>query len=574
MRVRQGLLAVAFLGVCSVFLPACEKDPNEAQTWIDKLDDAREAEEAVRNLERLKDPKAIKPLGKVWRKMNRPSKILRTIVTLASYENKDPDKGPVRDATWDDAKEFLVEAVESYDPGDQRSIEDAVVAAEALGKTKDPGVVGTLIAAAQKAVPKLSPANAVRIAAIRALGKFKDPKGVDVLIRVLGADTETQRIQLFGAAANALAETGDPKALQALTQALIFVGPVYTQARGGITRLGKPAVDKMLAVYREKDDELNKMAKEKNLAKAAPGTMVFKGAMLLGDMRAKSATKELVAGLSTAPRVSYFNERTGEPGPPTHNAILDALKRIGDPSTAGEVWAYATAKTTDDATRPFAVDTYSWLTTSDDNLKQLLDWFNDKDQEDQLRIVAITAYGRLGRTAKDAAPLDELLKDYDAKLKAAEEKIKSGKTDDDKATGENEKANVTQWRFAVQEARWRIDAVIECKKDVACYTKLLEAKDVQPGKAGMPKAERALAEIFKMGEKAKDAVPALLKLAGTPERILRDGINLALPRIAATPCKECAEKLGKILDDQAEQTTLDALNSETRIVYHYFLSNQ
>lgn len=570
---RQIVLGLSLLGLVAL-LPACEKDPNDAQTWIDKLDDAREAEDAVRNLERLKDPKAIKPLGKIWRKMNRPSKILRAMVTLAAYENKDPDKGPVRDATWDDVKEFLVEAVESFDPGDQRSIEDAVVAAEALGKTRDNAIVGTLIAAAQKAVPKLSPANAVRIASIRALGKFKSPQGVDVLIRVLGADTETQRIQLFGAAANALAETGDPKALAALTQALIFVGPVYTQARGGITRLGKPAEDKMLAIYREQDAEMNKLAKEKNLAKSAPGTMVFKGAMLLGDMRSKGAIKELLAGLAAPPRVSYFNERTGEPGPPTHNAILDALKRIGDPGTANEVWAYATNPKTDDATRPFAVDTYSWLTTSREALPQLLKWFEDTAAEDQIRVVAMTVYGRLGRTAKDAAPLDDLLKGYDAKLKTAEDKIKNGKSPDDKAAGEDEKARVTQWRFVVQEARWRIDAPIECKDDVACYAKLLEAKDVTPGKAGLPKAERALVEMFKMGPKAAAALPKLLALAGTSERILRDGINLTLPRIAPSPCKQCADELGKVLDAQSDQTTMDALNSETRIVYHYFLANQ
>ena len=35
--------------------------------------------------------------------------------------------------------------------------------------------------------------------------------------------------------------------------------------------------------------------------------------------------------------------------------------------------------------------------------------------------------------------------------------------------------------------------------------------------------------------------------------------------------QELRQQLAKVLENQATQTTLDALNADTRIVYHYFL---
>ena len=135
-------------------------------------------------------------------------------------------------------------------------------------------------------------------------------------------------------------------------------------------------------------------------------------------------------------------------------------------------------------------------------------------------------------------------------------------------------AKDTDDRFvsALQEARYRIAAYVQCKTDAACYGGLLKGPDIQEGKPGMPKAERALMELYKMGEKGRPALSLVLDAAGSSERIVREGIHLALPRIAPTPCKECVDKLGAVLEQQANQTTLDALNAETKIVYNYFLN--
>lgn len=563
MTLRTALVTMAAM---LFWVAACEKDPHDPKTWIGKLDEPTEVDEAVRNLERLKDPVAVQPLGELWRRMNRPSKVLRAIISIAGHE--DPAKG--RKPEWKDALPFLLEAVEKFDPGDERSIDDATVACEALGKAGDPSAVPVLISAVQKPMPKLSPANRVRIAAVRALGHFKEPRAVSQLIKVLQADPEQQRVQLHAAAALALAETGDPQALPALKMAL-FIGPIYSQVRTGITRVGKPAVQAMMAMYQEKDAEVQAYAKEKNFAKIAPGQVVFKGALLLGDMRVKEAVPALLEGLKAESKISAFNEKTGEPGPGTHMAILDALHKIGDPSAAGALWAYATDPKTDDAIRPRAIDVYSWLSADTSALDQLQKWFEAADQEDQIRAVAAIAYGRIARTEAQARVLDAQIKKYDAQVKAAEARIQAAKSQADKDRAESEKATAEQWRGVFQEARYRVDAALQCKDDPVCYAGLFAGKDVAIGRPGLPKAERAAVELYRMGSKGAPALDAVLQHADTTERLVRDGILLALPRIAPLPCAKCAERLHQVIESQASQTTLDALNAETRILYHYFL---
>ena len=83
-RMTTGLLVA---GLFLLTLSGCPKDPYEADTWIDKLDDddPKEVEKAVNKLaDEIKSPKAIKPLGEMWRKRAKSSRLLRIIIGLAS----------------------------------------------------------------------------------------------------------------------------------------------------------------------------------------------------------------------------------------------------------------------------------------------------------------------------------------------------------------------------------------------------------------------------------------------------------------------------------------------------------
>jgi hypothetical protein len=561
---RRWAWAVLLLGGLSL---ACEKDPNDPQTWIERLDERAGLNEALRHLERMDDPRAIKPLGEAWKKHNKQSNILRVLISIAGKKDAEGK------AHWGEAMPYLVDAVENFDQAAARSIDDAVVACDALGRSGDPQVVPTLLAAAQKPLPKLHPGNQVRAACIRALGNFKDPKIADVLIRILETDPEKQRIHLNAAAALALAESGEPRALPALVNAMYFIPAVFPQVRAAITRVGKPAIPKLMELFQEKDPEVAKKAKEKQFEKKAPGNVQYKAALLLGDMRAADAVPLLTGALKSEARVAFYDERSGAPGPTTHDGILGALRLIMDPGSAAAVKAYMLDPKTYDGTRPTAIDVYSFVAADDGAIGDLAKYIRDEKEEQQIRLAAILAYGRLARSADQQKLLDDLHATYEEKVKKAEAAFKAAKSEDEKLAQDDERAVAAYWRDAINESRERVKMAVECKSDPACYVKALPpaVREFKQGTPALPRAERALLELAKMGQKATAQTEALLAAADVTDRFVRQGILLALPRVAPLPCDRCATRLGEIVDKQSGTTTLDFLTGETRIVHHYFL---
>lgn len=566
--------------VAALFLlAACEKDPFDPATHIPKLDDPRTFDQGVKDLERLRDLRAIKPLGKAWRKWNKPSSALRAIITIAGTD--DPDKK--RTPNYDDALEFLIDAVDNYDPGFERSIDDATVACDALGKSQKPEAVDVLIRAATKTLSKQSPANRVRVAAIKALGRFKNnQRVVDTLIRILDTDPDTQLWQLNAAAALAIAETGtmDPKALDALAKAAFADARFYPMVRAGIIRMGKQAIPKALAIYQEKDPAIVEYAKEKKFAETAPGALGFKGALLLGDLRAVEHLGELTAGLKRDSKPIGIDPSSGAESPAsTHTGILDALRHIGDPAAAPAVYEYMMGDKVDPFAKPMAIDVYSMLATDTKALDWLLSNVKDEKADLQLRLASAIAYGRLARTSAQQKILTDLATKYEADAKKYEEQMKSAKGADARWEAEQYKIIAEQMAGTCRESAARIEAIVKCDEQASdrspdavatCLAGHLSAPDVSMGKPGLPRAERALIELGKMGKKAQAAVPVLLEHVDSSERIVREGILLALPRMVDLPCKPCTERLKQVIKDQEKQTTLDLLNAETRVVMYWF----
>src|SRR5882672_3605191 len=101
---------------------ACEKDPNDPQTWVDKLGDRQTQNDALRRLERMADPATLKPLAEAWKKQNKPSPILRVIIAIAG--TKDAKTG--KPSFTPEAVEVLKDAVDNFDTASPRSIDDAV----------------------------------------------------------------------------------------------------------------------------------------------------------------------------------------------------------------------------------------------------------------------------------------------------------------------------------------------------------------------------------------------------------------------------------------------------------------
>ena len=150
----------------------------------------------------------------------------------------------------------------------------------------------------------------------------------------------------------------------------------------------------------------------------------------------------------------------------------------------------------------------------------------------------------------------------------------------------------------------RIEIYMHCKTDASCYVKALDAKpdevasrvakyvksinnplpagekeprsseDVwsENDKKGLVAAEieRAMLELGKMGSNASDQTGVLLDHVKTEDRIARQSIMLALPKIAKLPCADCAAKLDAAIKAGQGKSELGELNTETQVLSNYF----
>jgi len=627
-RTRTGLLAGLLL--LTALQTGCPKDPYEADTWIDKLgdDDPKEVERAVNKLaDEVKDPKAIKPLGEMWRKRAHSSRLLRIIIGLASQPSYKDARGKDHAGPfWKDAVPYLVEALQ-FEAGDTRSIEDAMAAADALGRARDPSSVQALVAAVNaapggKPLPITDPGQNVRIAAMRALGSFGgDNQAVQTLIKVLQTDplgdenrdnpeAMVSAAKIRGAAANALGATRNPAALGPLVLALYQVDVIFPQVRGALTQYGEPAIPELLKVFKGEHPEVNKFAKDNNFANdcskgegpgtscVAPGAVAYKSAIVLGDLRSKASVPILIEGLKKPARTSFFGPG-GVPGPPDHNGILDALRKINDPSAAEVVAAYMKDEKTDDVfVRPIAIDVYSMIARQPS--KAALDYMageikNDSQEVEEIRKAAGMAYARLVKSQDQLAPIDFMIDRY---LKKAQDKVAEAakaKKKEDKEAAEDDIEGYRAFATLFLQHKVRAMVGIKCGSDAKCYIKYLElAPDAVVTELKLPPApkltkdddgswskaakesfqiaaqERALFEIAKLGANAKDAMPLLLKLADSTERLLREGVLLAMVQIAPKPCNECTQRLDEVIEAQKDQDRLSFLTADTRVVRNYF----
>lgn len=621
------------VALVAVALGGCPADPYDPNTWIEKLDNPAELDQAITELQRLKDPVAVKPLAEAWEKQNRPQKILRVVIELAERTD---NGGP----HWEHALPVLRTAVDEFDVNDQRSIDTAVMAADALGNAKDKESVPILIRAINKSMPNISPGQRVRLAAISAIGKIgNDPRAVDALLAVLKKNPADQPPQLFAAAALALAEARSESAIVPLLEAMFKIPPIFPQVRRALVATGKPAIDALIQVFQGKQSEVNAIAKENKFnidckkgmgaetSCVAPSNLEYKSALLLGDFYDKKPVAMLVQGLKSPAMPSFFEGPI--PGPTQHTAILDALKKIGDQSVAAEVLAYATAADTDDAVRPLAVDTYSWLTTDTSGLPALAKLIKDDDAEEQVRLAAGVAYGRLARDEKDYEPLTYMVERYkkeadknqgaaqkareafekaeakfheankkfmekqdDKKLEEAKDKAQAEMDDklQESSLAEGQVAGYRNFQRTFEQNIARAHAAVMCKKDPQCYMGLLDKDPAEIGKqlskyikdldkwsdeekASLKVAtvERALVEISKLGEGARPVADKALEKIDSKDRVIRQGLLLVLVRGAQLPCDKCVERLNAVIKDQKDDSTLDPLTVETEVVRNYFL---
>ena len=118
----------------------------------------------------------------------------------------------------------------------------------------------------------------------------------------------------------------------------------------------------------------------------------------------------------------------------------------------------------------------------------------------------------------------------------------------------NEK-NLTGFGRMFQTHIARIEVALRCGKDVSCYIKTLSMKPAdavndcrkyikdidkwsQDEQMGLLEGEieRAMLELGKLGAAASGTTEAMLDAAKTDDRMIRQSILLALPKVAKVPC--------------------------------------
>ncbi|HEX3765283.1 MAG TPA: hypothetical protein VHW23_41585 [Kofleriaceae bacterium] len=180
----------------------------------------------------------------------------------------------------------------------------------------------------------------------------------------------------------------------------------------------------------------------------------------------------------------------------------------------------------------------------------------------------------------------------DAATKAADTLKTSRKTHDDavRPFREADVAAKTYKGFArlFQSHIARIEVAIRCK-DINCYAGALQLKPADAARfnasyikdikdwtpdeqLGLVEGavERAMLELGKRGSKASSLTDKLLDSAKSDNRLIRQSVLLALPKIAAVPCANCEAKLQDAIRAGEGKTTLGDLNLETTMMKNYF----
>lgn len=206
---------------------------------------------------------------------------------------------------------------------------------------------------------------------------------------------------------------------------------------------------------------------------------------------------------------------------------------------------------------------------------------------DDAKANALKATHDTTKTADDIKAATKAAKDAEDAFKVAKkvhkEKTAPFKALDGAAKAYKGYARMFQFHIA------RIEVALRCKSDMNCYAGTLKEtgddaakncaqyiKDIKDFTKDEKtqllegEVERAMLEIGKQGSKAAGLTDQLLDAAKSDDRLIRQSILLALPKIAKVPCDNCEKKLDAAIKAGEGKSTLGDLNLETTMLRNYF----
>ena len=511
---RTPTLALTFtLSLSLVANLACQGDPADPMTWAKQLKDLRTQKEALDNLAKMDVEKArpaVPALIDLYNDDHRPEHL----EALARYKDER-------------AKPLMIAALDYTDDDFDR----ATVAAGVLGEMKATDAVPALIKAVEKPLPIKSRANSTRIAALRALVKIGDKRAVPTLMKILTTSADEQDFLFNQKAALGLAEFRDPQSIPALEKGLFMTGrgtQTFQECRLALVRIGQPAVEPLVQLLQEKNPEIQEMATKLKFDETTPGVVPHKAAIVLGDLRAKSAVPALIARLHSKAKGSE------------HLAALIALGYIATPPAVDAILGVLKDAKADPGERASAADAL-YLSGDRRAVPTLLEVAKngyvtvDGQKASDLRASAAIALSRIAG------------KETFATFKALVDK---------------EEAAQGQFGLALD----RMLVADECADDVACYGKKL-------ADPSWTRAEKAAFAIGFSGD-AKNGIPLLLAAMKpitmmTPEHYpVHQAILFSLARLANNDCTACFDKLDKQIERDENATRIPGardLLGETRV---------
>lgn len=476
------------VGLLATF--ACN-DPKDPQTWIKKLRDPQHATEAVRQLQDIGDPVAVKPLCDLFKDFQSPN-ILKAVISF-KHRSSIPT---------------LIEALDFTED----KYHNATLAAKALADFKATEAVGPLTKILERQLPIRSRANLAKLAAIGALAEIGDTSAVPALIATLERRPEQQDFLLNKKSAEALGMLGDPRAVPALIKGLFMSstlqGDAFPFASVALVRLGAPAVQPLIDAMQRKNKDLEAMAKELAFKE---GIIEQKAAIVLGDMALPEAVPALLEQLK-----GFDLKETKAAG------VIEALGKIADKTPVPQLVKILTDKTANYKVRMQACMA---LTVIGDkrSLDPLLDVAETGYIEGgftNLREAAVMAYSRIvgAEAVKTVSKIEAMVTD---------EKIKAYK----------------QTQDTFKEALSRTKVAVECKDDPVCY-----GKKVNDASLSLAQREKAgiMIGVLADGRKALDA---LIKALPNREPTLRLYFLESAKRIG----KATDTELVKLIETLAEK---------------------
>jgi HEAT repeat protein len=493
--------------VAALFVVGCVSDPMDPKTWIKKLDDPREKDDAVIQLVKLKDPAAVPALIDLYKKTKDPNHLK----AIASFKDK----------------QSIDVMIDSLDYSEE-SCDSAKVAANALGDVPDPKAVDPLMKAVSKPLPIKTSCNVVKLEAMKSLVKIGDKRAVDTLVKVLETSADDQDFFLNQVAAQSLGKLRDPKAVPSLIRGLWMTGRganIFQDCRAALLAIGDATVDPLLETMQHKNAKVEADAKKYEFI---PGIIEQKVSILLGDLRNKKAVPVLI-DLVNKPDAGAAK------GAPVHQSAILALGLIGDMSaekTLIGVLSNAKAPAKDRTAAAQALNAMNDISALPALLKVANEPFiNTKTKEidgDKGAMVAeaATAYSRLGTGENAGTKWQKLPADL-----------------------EESDAHVV---FA--NATARLQLAKECGKDLGCYGKVFDSKDDI-------KAEKAAFMIARMG---KPGLVELAKHVGYSDPAVRMTVLFGIAHYGDKTSKECIDALEKQIEIDKTKPPLKPLVDEMR----------